>query len=113
MVSGEGGRVDEVNAPFLLDVRATAGLVVGIGVGVAADPEADRPGVLGQVALEGARVGLAVDEVKVRSPLRRSLGEVAVNARPPPAVKRTSERATSRIVMGSPSTSIGASDASP
>ena len=78
MVAAEGGAIDEGDAPLALDVGSAAFAVVGVRVGVAAEPEADGAGVAGEVGLEGLSVALAADEVEVRCPFRRASGEVAV-----------------------------------
>src|SRR5687767_10133631 len=47
VVAGEGGDVDEGGAPLALDVGAAAVGVVGVGVGVRAEPQVDRAGMGG------------------------------------------------------------------
>src|SRR5262249_4818559 len=59
---GAGGQVD---APLPLDVRAGVKHVVGMSVGVAAEPEVDRTRMRSQVAFECLRLRLIVREVKV------------------------------------------------
>ena len=78
VVAAQGGAVDEGDAPPALHVRAPAGAVVRVGVGVPAEPERDGPGVRRQVALESLRVRAAVHVVEVGGPLRAAVREVAV-----------------------------------
>ena len=75
VVQGQGRAVDEVRAPFPLDVRTAVDHGVGPRVGVAAEPKGSGPRVLGQVALESPRVRLAVDEVEIRGALRTAVGK--------------------------------------
>jgi hypothetical protein len=62
---GKLGAVDEVDAPLPLNMRATVQYVVRISVGVAAEPEVDRPRMRGQVAFKRLRLRLIVQEVKI------------------------------------------------
>ena len=47
VMAGQGAAVDEGRAPLALHVTAPAVPIVGVGVGVAAEPQVDRAGVGG------------------------------------------------------------------
>ena len=78
MIPSQSRDVGECDVPLSLDVRLSAGPVVGVSVSVAAQPKIDGPRILGQVALESLSVRLVVDEVQVRRAFWPSRWEVAM-----------------------------------
>src|SRR5262249_62031414 len=55
--------VDEIDAPFALHMRAAVEHVVGMRMGVAANPEVDRAGMRREIILERLRFRLVAEEV--------------------------------------------------
>src|SRR5262249_9723209 len=78
--------VDEIDAPFALHMRAAVEHVVGMRMGVAADPEVDRPWMRREIILERLRLRLVAEEVEIGSALRRAVRAV-ISAGPERAVR--------------------------
>src|SRR5215831_11391016 len=55
--------VDEIDAPFALHMRAAVEHVVGMGMGVAANPNVDHAGMRREIILERLRFRLVAEEV--------------------------------------------------
>lgn len=63
VVSAQSGAVYEVHAPLRFDTRPSTSLVIGIRMGVPAEPQGNRSRMVLKVCLEESRVWLVVDEV--------------------------------------------------
>src|SRR6516164_8677185 len=78
--------VDEIDAPFALHMRTAVEHVVRMRVGVAANPEVDRPWMRREKILERLRLRLVAEEVEIGSALRRAVRAV-ISAGPERAVR--------------------------
>src|SRR5262249_21596958 len=67
-------------------MRTAVEHVVGMRMGVAADPEVDRPWMRGEITLERLRLRLVAEEVEIGSALRRAVRAV-ISAGPERAVR--------------------------
>lgn len=86
MVLGQLRAVHKMRAPSGFDVAASADDIVRVGMGVAAEPDIYRTGIVSEIGLELLRLRLVIDEIKIGSPFGNAIDTV-ITAMPEATVR--------------------------